>query len=163
MDPVLSVGTPRRGWWPGLGVAFMYLVFGGIALMLILTTASEIPAHPWVLILDVVAFFPVAVVYTATRLIGRYAMHLYANGDVEIVQPFRTRRLTAAEVVGVSHNAVRNAATGATMTWLHFIGHDQKVLLTTSTQPFPPADTRQFIEAIAARHPDLQVSGNLVA
>jgi hypothetical protein len=163
MDPVLTLGT-RRGWWPGAGPAFMYLVFGGITLPAMILIATMIPQNPALILVEPLLLFPVTAVFVATRLISRYAMHLYANGDVEVVQPFRRTRITPAELVGVQHRSFRSQNVGgATMFWMDFIGHDRKVLLSTSTQPFPLADTQAFVRALAARHPGLQVSGDLAA
>lgn len=135
----------------------MFIAFGLPAVACVLFTFQELPQNPWLFGLYLVSLFPLAVLYLLTRLMSRYALAVYENGDLEITFPFSREVLPAGSVARVSSDSRYVAATASQWTWFRFVGQEDKILLSLAGSAFPQNVLADFLAAAKSVNPKLQI------
>lgn len=146
----MSLGVPAVIQW------LMIIVFG-FPTILPLLTWKLVPGIPWVVILWPICFFPWLVLYGCARLISRYALIVYANGNVEITYPFSVATIRSSELVSVVSDRHYLEATQSYVTWVRFVDRSGKILASLSPIAFSPETFSLFLRHLAEVKPDLQI------
>ncbi len=147
----MTLGVPAIIQW------LMIIVFG-FPTILPLLTWKLIPEVPWVVILWPICFFPWLVLYACARLISRYALSIYANGDIEITYPFSVATIRSSELASVVSERHYLEATQSYVTWVRFVDRSGKILASLSPISFSPETFSLFLTHLGQVKPDLQIS-----
>ncbi len=133
----------------------MFIAFGMPAAACILFTIHELPQHPWLILLYVISCFPVAVLFVLRRLMSRYALAVYENGDLEVTFPFSRKVLPSGSIEKITADSRYVAATQSRMSWIRFVGQKDKIHLSLARSTFSDQVFADFFAAAKARNPKL--------
>jgi hypothetical protein len=154
---VFEARNPGKLPVPGCLGCFMVGVFGMPAVMLPLMTWKEVPQNPWLLLVYIGALFPLAVLYVLKRLMSRYNLRVFQDGLVEIVYPFKTVRITQAELASVALQSTYVAALNGPRTSLVFTSRDGRMLASLAPQAFGGDAITRFVETLRSVNPDVSL------
>lgn len=135
----------------------MLIAFGGPALMLVAMTIHEIREAPWMVLLWPVAFFPFLVVWTLKRLMTRYALRAFNNGDIEIVFPFKRQLIKREQLSSVTIKSRYVQQLQATQTFYLFGDSSGSVLANVHHGAFSNDQWESFLGALQRHHPSLTI------
>lgn len=156
---IFETGNPGRLGVPAFLAVFMVVIFGMPAILLPATTWDMVPEHPVLLpAVYVLAFFPLAVLFVLRRLMARYAMRLFADGAVELVLPFKTHRLAAANLARIVFSAA-GAANRGRQPFANFVGPDGRVAASVAASAFSTGQWHAFLDALRSTAPNVTVEG----
>ncbi len=135
----------------------MIVAFGLPALACILFTLQDLPQNPWLIILYLVACFPLAVLFVLARLMSRYALAVFENGDLEVKLPFSRVTVAAGTLDSIVLESRYVAATKSQMSWFRFVDRDGRVILSLASSAFSNQVFEDFFKAARASNPSLRV------
>ncbi len=147
-----SLGLPR---WI---LFLMITMFGLPAVVLPLFTWHELGQNPLLVILYIVAWFPLGVMYFLKRLMTRYGLRVYQDGQVEIVYPFSIQRWNVHQMSEVQHKRHFVGATHSYRTWIHFFDLEGKHLCSLSPMAFQAEDLATFTSQLKLLNPKLVIA-----
>lgn len=134
----------------------MIVAFGMPSIACFLFTLQELPQHPWLVLVYLVSLFPMAVLYLLARFMGRYALKVYENGDLEVTFPFSKKILSSGSVSKITSDSRYVAATKSTMTWIRFVSHEGQILLSLAGSVFAKQVFDEFVAAAKSANPQLR-------
>ena len=145
----------------GCLTAWMFVVFGGMPLMLIAMTWQDLGQAPvWLPVFWLVSFFPLAMLLVLRRVMGRHALRIGRAGWVEVAMPFRTVRLAPGELAAIKAAEVMAATPGTApirRSYAHFLGPDRSVKATVAMAAFSREQWDGFYSMLAAVRPDVEI------
>jgi hypothetical protein len=156
-QPIFSYRHPTSLGLPIIIQLVMVVAFGGPALACIMFTLQDLPQNPWLVFLYMVACFPLVVLVILARLMSRYALAVYGNGDLEVTLPFSKVTVAAGKLDSIVPESRYVAATKSQMTWLRFVDHDGRVILSLSSSSFSNQVFDDFFAAARATNPTLRI------
>lgn len=148
-----GVGGCLTGW--------MYIVFGGIPVMLVLMTIGDFSEAPVGLtIFYVVSLFPLAVLFVLRRLMARHALRLYRDGAVEAALPFKSTRIAPANLAAIRTASVSAATPGTSpirKAYVYFLSRDGTSQAVVPASAFTNEQWQGFYTALAGVRPDVEI------
>lgn len=146
----------------GCLTSWMYIVFGGMPVLLVLMTIGEFSEAPVGLtIFYILSLFPLAVLFVLRRLMARYALRLYRDGAVETVLPFKSIRIAPADLAAIRTASVSAATPGTSSirkAYVYFLSRDGASQAVVAASAFTDEQWQGFYKALAGVRPDVEVS-----
>ncbi len=134
----------------------MFLVFGFPALVPLMTW-KLVAETPWIIVLWIACCFPLTVLYVLGRLMSRYGLRVFSNGDVEIIFPFSRVSIAGNNLKGIVAERFYVEATKGYVTWIRFVDAGGHVLASVSPIAFPSETWSGFVESLRQAKPGLDV------
>ncbi len=116
---------------------------------------KEVLSTPLLMLLYPIACFPLTVLYVLKRLMTRYALRVYENGDAHIVFPFKTVHLKRGSLREVVVATRFVSAVNGYRTWIQFVAVSGNILASLSPNAFESEPLQQFIAALMETNPNL--------
>ena len=132
-------------------------VFALPSIALVLFTCHELGEMPWLAIFYVVSLFPLAVLLVLYRLMTRYRLRFFSDGEAEIVFPFSTVRLDRNNLAQIMIKRHFQPTTNSHREWIHFIDKSGKTITSLAPMAFSPAEIEQFFAMIRQHRPDVTI------
>lgn len=124
---------------------------------LVLSTFHELSETPWLAIVYVVALLPLAILLLLYRLIARYRLRFYRNGDAEIVFPFSTVRLDRQNLSQITIKRHFQPSTNSHREWIHFIDKSGKTITSLAPLAFSQTEIEQFFALFRQHRSDVTI------
>ena len=132
-------------------------VFTLPSIALVLFTFHELGETPWLAIFYVLSLFPLAVLLVLYRLMTRYRLRFFSDGEAEIVFPFSTVRLDRNNLAQVMIKRHYQPTTNSHREWIHFIDKNGKTITSLAPMAFSHAEIEQFFAMIRQHRPDVTI------
>jgi|GEM_PF-3283116 hypothetical protein len=143
----------------GLPILIQILMIGVFALPLSLPllTWKLIPENPALLILWPISILPWTMLYLLARLISRYGLIVYSNGDTTLIFPFNTTTIKGEQLGSIVVEKNYMAATKSYMSWVRFADAQSNVLASLSLSAIPSEAMTKYLVALKSTKPDLVI------
>ena len=145
----------------GCLTTWMYVVFGGIPVMLVLMTIGEFSEAPMGLtIFYILSLFPLAALFVLRRLMARHALRLFRDGSVEAALPFKSIRIAPADLAAIKTASVSAATPGTSpirKAYVYFLSRDGASQAVVPASAFTGEQWQDFYRALAGVRPDVEV------
>jgi hypothetical protein len=142
-----SLGLP-------IWLSFLMVSLFSIPLLLIpMIPISEIVKTPALLVFYPIAVFPLGVLYVLRRLMTRYGLRVYENGDARIEFPFKIVQIKQGTLREIVVQTRFVAALNGYRTWIQFVDLSGRILASLSPNAFASEPLHQFIAAVKETNP----------
>jgi hypothetical protein len=157
---IFDVRAPRTAPFGLVGWIFMGLILGGIPLFGLVMAVTQMGASsPGVAAaVAAVCLIPIAVLYAVYRLFTKFRLSILSDGTVEFVEPFKTTRLTKAQLASAHWRSTYMAPAKTRVNWLILADGSGTGLAAISPMSFGAGALTEFLEALKAAHPGLTIS-----
>jgi hypothetical protein len=149
-------GLPVPMW-----IAAIMVVSFALPLLVIPMTFNQVTSNPWVLLFWLAAPFPLTMLYLLRRLFTRFAIALYADGSVEIVQPFSRCTIAAGKLRSViamrQQMHLGEPGMRTSIPWLYFYDAKDQQITHVSPAAFRAEDIAGFLRMLAERFPAIGI------
>ena len=145
----------------GCLTTWMYVVFGGMPILLVLFTVQEFSEAPVGLtIFYILSLFPLAVLFVLRRLMARHALRIAGDGSVEVALPFKSIRIAPGDLDSLRTATVNAATPGSSpirKAYVYFLSADGTSQAVVPASAFTEAQWQEFYRALAGVRPDVAV------
>lgn len=157
---IFDARAPRTAPFGLAGWIFIGLILGGIPLLGLIVTVTEMGASsPGVAAaVAAVCLIPIAILYAVYRLFTKFRLSILSDGTVEFVEPFKTTRLSKAQVASAHWRSTYMAPARTQVNWLILADGSGAGLAAISPMAFDSGALAAFLEALKSARPDLKIS-----
>ncbi len=157
-EPIFSYRHPAALGLPLVIQFVMVIAFGMPAVACVLFTIHELPGNPWLLLLYLAAMFPLLVLYVLARLMSRYGLVVFRNGDVDIIYPFSKVSVNAGKLGSIVSDSRYIPAMKSHMTWFRFVDNDGQIIFSLAKNAFSHQVYSDFFAALQAANPGIRIT-----